>query len=44
VECSTGSEAEIQGDEVELEACFDEAVLPSDKAKAIMQRCRHIFT
>ncbi|KAH6855926.1 hypothetical protein B0I37DRAFT_366127 [Chaetomium sp. MPI-CAGE-AT-0009] len=43
VECNTGSEAENQGDSVELEAYFDEAILPSDRANAIMERFRHIF-
>ncbi|EAQ87858.1 hypothetical protein CHGG_04477 [Chaetomium globosum CBS 148.51] len=43
VECNTGSEAQDESHDVELEAHFDETVLPSDKARTIMERFRHIF-
>lgn len=43
VECSTGSEAQDGDHDIELEARFDEAVLPSNKAGALMERFKHVF-
>ncbi|KAH6632035.1 hypothetical protein F5144DRAFT_612569 [Chaetomium tenue] len=43
VECNTGSEAQDESHDVELEAYFDEMVLPSDKARTIMERFMHVF-